>query len=335
MSSALEDRLVLCHAPTPLEPMDRLGEWLGLDPGTLWVKREDCTGLAGGGNKARKLEYLCAEAVAGGHDVLVTGGGRQSNHARTTAAAANRLGLGCTLVLAGSRPDHPTGNVVLDHLLGADLVWAGDLDYYGTEAAISEACDRLRAAGGRPYPVPVGGASTLGTLGYVRAGLELASQLPDLDLAVVADGSGGTHSGLVAALGDHRRVLGVDVGTRPDLDDRVPEMARAAASLAGRPEPSGSVRIDHDRIGPGYGAPTTETRVALDAAARWEGLVLDPVYTGKAMSGLIQAAHEGRIRSGQRVVFMHTGGTPALFAAGYAEWIETGVGSAGAPVRRG
>ncbi|MHB1925019.1 MAG: 1-aminocyclopropane-1-carboxylate deaminase/D-cysteine desulfhydrase [Acidimicrobiales bacterium] len=333
MSPSLESRIELCHAPTPLEPMDRLGEWLGLAPGTLWVKREDCTGLAGGGNKARKLEYLCAEARAEGCDVLVTGGGRQSNHARSTAAAANRLGLGCTLVLAGTRPDHPTGNVLLDQLLGADLVWAGDLDYYGTEAAITEACDRLRAAGRRPYAVPVGGASPVGTLGYVRAGLELVAQLPDLDLAVVADGSGGTHSGLVAALGDHQRVLGVDVGTRPDLDDRVPEMARAAAALAGLPEPAGRVQIDHDRIGPGYGAPTPETRIALDAAARWEGLLLDPVYTGRAMAGLIRAAREGRIRSGQKVVYMHTGGTPALFAAGYAEWIETGAGSAGPPVR--
>lgn len=333
MSPSLESRIELCHAPTPLEPMDRLGEWLGLAPGTLWVKREDCTGLAGGGNKARKLEYLCAEARAEGCDVLVTGGGRQSNHARSTAAAANRLGLGCTLVLAGTRPDHPTGNVLLDQMLGADLVWAGDLDYYGTEAAITEACDRLRAAGRRPYAVPVGGASPVGTLGYVRAGLELVAQLPDLDLAVVADGSGGTHSGLVAALGDHQRVLGVDVGTRPDLDDRVPEMARAAAALAGLPEPAGRVQIDHDRIGPGYGAPTPETRIALDAAARWEGLLLDPVYTGRAMAGLIRAAREGRIRSGQKVVYMHTGGTPALFAAGYAEWIETGAGSAGPPVR--
>ncbi len=333
MSPSLESRIELCHAPTPLEPMDRLGEWLGLAPGTLWVKREDCTGLAGGGNKARKLEYLCAEARAEGCDVLVTGGGRQSNHARSTAAAANRLGLGCTLVLAGTRPDHPTGNVLLDQLLGADLVWAGDLDYYGTEAAITEACDRLRAAGRRPYAVPVGGASPVGTLGYVRAGLELVAQLPDLDLAVVADGSGGTHSGLVAALGDHQRVLGVDVGTRPDLDDRVPEMARAAAALAGLPEPAGRVQIDHDRIGPGYGAPTPETRIALDAAARWEGLLLDPVYTGRAMAGLIRAAREGRIRSGPKGVYMHTGGTPALFAAGYAEWIETGAGSAGPPVR--
>jgi len=315
--------------------MDRLGAWLGLAPGTLWVKREDCTGLALGGNKARKLEYLCAEAVTGGYDMLVTGGGRQSNHARTTAAAANRLGLGCTLVLAGSRPGHPTGNVVLDQLLGADIVWAGDLDYYATEAAISAACDRLRAEGRNPYAVPVGGASTVGTLGYVRAGLELAAELPDLDLAVVADGSGGTHAGLVAALGDHQRVLGVDVGTRPDLDDRIPDMARAAAGLVGLREPLGSVQIDHDRIGAGYGAPTPETRVALDAAARWEGLLLDPVYTGKAMAGLIQAAQDGRIRSGQTVVYMHTGGTPALFAAGYAEWIEEGTGSAGETVRRG
>jgi D-cysteine desulfhydrase len=130
------DRVPLAHLPTPVEPMDRLGAALGFEPGALWVKRDDCTGLAGGGNKARKLEYLCADALAQGCDTLVTGGGRQSNHVRMTAAAANKLGLGCTIVLAGTEPSHPTGNVVLDFALRPDIVWAGKLDYYETEAAI-------------------------------------------------------------------------------------------------------------------------------------------------------------------------------------------------------
>src|SRR4051794_22149497 len=129
-------RIPLAHLPTPLEPMDRLGAALGMDEGALWVKRDDCTGLAGGGNKARKLEFLCAEALAGDYDTLVTGGGRQSNHARMTAAAANRLGLACTLVLGSDRPAQATGNVVLDELLAADLVWAGDLDYDALESEI-------------------------------------------------------------------------------------------------------------------------------------------------------------------------------------------------------
>lgn len=318
----IERRVALCHAPTPLEPMDRLARHLGLPEGTLAVKRDDCTGLAGGGNKARKLEYLCADAVAAGCDVLVTGGGRQSNHVRMTAAAANKLGLDAVVVLAGGRPGRATGNVVLDQLLGADIVWGGDLDYYGIEAAIEGEAARLRAASRRPYVLPVGGASVVGCLGYVRAGQELAAQDPDVDLVVVADGSGGTHAGLAAALGDHGRVLGVDVGTRPDLDERVPEKAAEVADLAGLPEPGGRCAIDHGRFGAGYGAPTDGARRALDAAARLEGLILDPVYTGKAMAGLLAAVDEGRIRAGQRVVFLHTGGMPALFSPTYADWIS-------------
>jgi D-cysteine desulfhydrase family pyridoxal phosphate-dependent enzyme len=313
--------LPLAHLPTPLEQADRLGAALDMEPGALWVKRDDCTGLAGGGNKARKLAYLCADAVAQGCDVLVTGGGRQSNHVRMTAAAANKLGLDCTVVLASVPPSHPTGNVVLDLVLRPEIVWAGPLDYYGVEAAIEDACDRLRSEGRRPYRMPVGGASAVGALGYVAAADELRGQLPDIDLVVVADGSGGTHAGLVAGLGDHGLVLGVDVGTRPDLDEQVPAKAAEVAGLAGRPVPSGAVQIDHLRFGPGYGAATDDCREALDLAARAEGLLLDPVYTGKAMAGLVAARRAGRIERDTRTVFLHTGGMPALFAGTYARWV--------------
>jgi D-cysteine desulfhydrase family pyridoxal phosphate-dependent enzyme len=312
----------LAHLPTPLEPMDRLGEHLGFEPGCLWVKRDDCTGLAGGGNKARKLEYLCADAIAQGCDTLVTGGGRQSNHVRMTAAAANKVGLRCTVVLASAPPAHPTGNVVLDHVLGPDIEWAGPLDYYGTEAAIEATCEKLAEGGRRPYRMPVGGASTVGALGYVDAADELLDQLPDLDLVVVADGSGGTHAGLVAGLGDHRRVLGVDVGTRPDLDEQVPAKAGDAAALAARPAPEGGVWIDHDHFGDDYGAMTDGCRRAIDLAARLEGLILDPVYSGKAMAGLIAARADGRIAADRKTVFVHTGGMPALFARAYADWLR-------------
>ncbi|TML41140.1 MAG: pyridoxal-phosphate dependent enzyme [Actinobacteria bacterium] len=322
-------RVPLAHLPTPLEPGDRLGAALGLRPGTLWVKRDDCTGLAGGGNKARKLEYLCAEALDQGCDTLVTGGGRQSNHVRMTAAAANRLGLACTVVLASDPGLRPTGNVVLDHLLGAELVWGGDLDYYGTEAAIDAACERLRGEGRHPYGMPVGGASITGALAYVAAAAELEAQLREAvgtgaaarAVVVVADGSGGTHAGLVAGLGDHGRVLGVDVGTRPDLLEQVPAKAAAVAEAAGLPVPGGGCQIDGDRFGDGYGAPTHACREALDLAARLEGLVLDPVYTGKAMAGLVAAAREHRLDVSAPVVFLHTGGMPALFASRYASWI--------------
>jgi 1-aminocyclopropane-1-carboxylate deaminase/D-cysteine desulfhydrase-like pyridoxal-dependent ACC family enzyme len=301
--------------------MDRLGEALGLLAGRLWVKRDDLTGLAGGGNKVRKLEHLCADALAQGCDVLVTGGGRQSNHARLTAAAAAHLGLDCTLVLGSDPPEVATGNVVLDHLLGARLVWAGPLGYYDLEAAIDAEADALAASGRRPYRMPLGGASTVGQLGYVVAAQELRAQRPEVALVVVADGTGGTHAGLAAGFGDHATVLGVDVGTRPDLDHTVPRDAAEAAALAGLPGPVGRCAIDHDRWAPGYGEPNDACREALDLAARLEGLVLDPVYSGKGMAGLIAAVRERRVPDAGDLVFLHTGGMPALFSPRYADWI--------------
>jgi D-cysteine desulfhydrase family pyridoxal phosphate-dependent enzyme len=313
---------VLAHLPTPLEPMRRLAAHLDMADDALWVKRDDATGLAGGGNKARKLEYLCEEATVHGCDTLVTGGGRQSNHVRMTAAAANKLGLQCTVVFGSDPPSVASGNVVLDELLAPEMVWAGPLDYYGVEAAIDATAARLGREGRIPYAMPIGGASAIGALGYVRAAHELMRQHVDVDLVVVADGSGGTHAGLAAGLGSHERVLGVDVGTRPDLDKQVPEKAVETARLAGLPEPGGAVQIDHDHFGADYGAPTDECREALDLAARLEGLILDPVYSGKAMAGLIAARRDGRIERDTNVVFLHTGGMPALFASTYAEWIR-------------
>lgn len=315
-------RTPLAHLPTPILAMDRLARELGLPAGSLWIKHDDLTGMAGGGNKVRKLEYLCAAAVGAGADTLVTGGGRQSNHVRLTAAAANRIGLAATVVMASDRPDRATGNVVLDEVLAPDFEWAGDLDYYGLEAAITAAAARLVEAGRRPYTIPVGGASPVGALGYVRASDEIAAQVPGSPLVVVAAGSGGTHAGLVAGFGDHDRVIGVDVGTRPDLDEAVPAMAAATAALAGRPAPVGTVHVDHDHFGAGYGAPTQAGREALDLAARCEGVLLDPVYTGKGMAGLVAAVRSGRIDGSTPTVFLHTGGLPALFSPRYAEWVR-------------
>lgn len=316
-------RIPLAALPTPVEPMDRLGAALGMAPGCLLVKRDDLTGLGGGGNKARKLEHLCADALARGCDVLVTGGGPQSNHVRITAAAANRLGLGCTVVLGGTEPDVAVGNVLLDLLLGPDIVWSGARDYDASEAAIAAACERLAAEGRRPYCIPVGGASAVGALGYVAAADEVLAQVPDLDVVVVADGSGGTHAGLVAGLGDHARVLGVDVGARPDLAARVAELAAETAALAGRPPPRGEPVIDGGQAGEGYGAPTEACREAVDLAARLEGLICDPVYVGKGLAGLVAAVREGRIARDARVVFFHTGGMPALFAPRYEPWVRS------------
>jgi D-cysteine desulfhydrase family pyridoxal phosphate-dependent enzyme len=311
--------LPLAHGPTPLEPLDRLTDWL--DGPRLLVKRDDQTGLALGGNKARKLEHLCAEALALGCDTLVTGGGPQSNHCRMTAAAANRLGMGCHLALAGP-PEPPTGNLLLDHLLGADLHPTGAREYYEIEASIEAVADEVRAAGGRPYAIPVGGASVTGAIGYVDAARELAGQLAEpVDWIVVADGSGGTHAGLLAGLDGLPQILGIDVGTRPDLDDRVPALAAATAAAVDRPTPTGEIHIDHTRFGAGYGKPTPECLEAIRAAARLEGLILDPVYTGKAMAGLIGWIREGRFTDRQSVLFWHTGGAPALFAGSFADWL--------------
>ena len=331
MSLPLDRRLPLAILPTPLERADRLGAALGMEPGAVWVKRDDVTGLGGGGNKARKLDYLCADALDRGADVLVTGGGPQSNHVRMTAAAANLLGLDCAVVMAGPRPETSTGNVLLIEILGADLSWSGlreGMDYEEIEAAIDATADRLEAAGRRPYRIPIGGATAVGALGYVRAAEELrdqaAEQFGEIELVVVADGSGGTHAGLAAGLGDLDLILGVDVGARTDLDAVVPAKAAEAAALAGLPAPAGTVRIDHDRAGPAYGAPTEACRHAVLLAARSEGLLLDPVYTGKALAGLIAARAAGSVRPDTRTVFLHTGGLPGLFAARYATWGRNG-----------
>jgi D-cysteine desulfhydrase family pyridoxal phosphate-dependent enzyme len=299
--------------------MDRLADWLG-GP-RLLVKRDDQTGLALGGNKARKLEFLCAEALAAGADMLVTGGGHQSNHVRMTAAAANRLGLDCHLVLGGSAPEVHDGNLLLDRLLGPTIEYCGSDDYYGVETAIEAAAERLSVEGRRPYAVPIGGASTTGALGYVAAADEILEQAGaaglTLDRVVVADGSGGTHAGLLAGLGDGVAVLGVDVGTRPDLDETVPAKAAEVAAAAGRSAPPAAATIDHDHAGRGYGSLTPECVEAIRAAARLEGLVLDPVYTGKALAALVTRVRDGRIGADETVVFWHTGGSPALFAHRY------------------
>ncbi len=327
---ALEQRIPLVTLPTPFEPLPRLAAALGMAPGTLWVKRDDVNGLGGGGNKARKLEYLCADALAKGCDVLVTGGGQQSNHVRMTAAAACRLGLGCVVVVPGPPPAAPTGNVVLDELFGPEFVRIGDgegLDYYEIEAAILVTADRLAAEGRRPYAIPVGGASAVGALGYVSAATELLGQAVEAtgaepDIVVVADGSGGTHAGLAVGIGDHHRILGVDVGARPDVEDVLPAKTAEVAALTGRPDPAGAPVVDHDQVGRRYADLTDACRNAIVLAARTEGLLLDPVYTGKAMAGLIAARADGRIGPESRTVFLHTGGAPALFAAGVGEWLR-------------
>jgi D-cysteine desulfhydrase family pyridoxal phosphate-dependent enzyme len=301
----------LAHLPTPLDEAPRLSAELGL---RVLVKRDDQTGLALGGNKARKLDYLLRDAIDKGCDTLVTAGGSQSNFCRMTAAAAARNGMACHLVLSGDAPAHYSGNLVLDRLFGAELHFAGSDDWGVLEAEVQRMAGEL---GPKAYPMPIGGATPVGALSYVAAADELLAQMDaPPDWLVLADGSGGTHAGLLAGLPASVRVLGVDVSRPPTpLSVTVPKLAAKTAALGGRTGPMGEVIIA-DHCGPKYASITDECRAAVRLAARTEGLVLDPVYTGKAMAGLIAAARDGRISG--TVVFLHTGGAVALFADEFA-----------------
>ncbi|MFD7409309.1 D-cysteine desulfhydrase family protein [Streptomyces sp. NPDC059866] len=309
--------------PTPLEPMPRLAQALGLGADDLWIKRDDLTGTGGGGNKIRKLEWLCGAALAEGATHLVTTGAPQSNHARLTAAAGARLGLETALVLAGSPGGAAQGNLALDALFGATVVWAGDVHGQALTAAAEEVTARLRADGAVPALIPFGGSSALGARGYVTCGRELLTQAPDVDTVVVALGSGGTMAGLVDPLGPER-VLGVHCGAVPDPATTV---SAFVSDLSGTPHAPGSLRLRLDQVGEGYGVLTGPVMAAMNLTARTEGIVLDPVYTGRAMAGLIAAVEDGDIAPGRRTVFLHTGGLPGLF--GHTAAVEAAVSDLG------
>lgn len=303
----MPERVVLGQFPTPVEPAPRLATALGLAPEDLWIKRDDLIGLGGGGNKVRKLQYTVAAALAGGATTLVTTGAAQSNHARLTAAAGARLGLDVVLVLAGTGGE-VIGNLALDALLGARIVWAGEKD---TERLATRIVEELIADGHPATQIPFGGSSAVGAQGYVDAGHELLEQVPGLAQVVVAVGSGGTAAGLVHALGA-RRVLGVHTGAVPDPEARI---SRLLAGLSA-PEPDVELRLRTDQVGAGYSTLTDPVTDALALAARTEGLILDPVYTGRALAGLVAAVREGDVRPGEPTVFLHSGGLPGFFGSG-------------------
>jgi D-cysteine desulfhydrase len=289
------------------------------------------TGLALGGNKVRKLEYLCADALARGARHLVTAGLAQSNHCRQTAAAAAKLGLGCTVLLDGEAPATFSGNLVLDVLFGATICWTnvGEPNSPRYQEALDNGiraeADRLTAAGTPAYPVTVGGSVPLGALGYVRAARELRAQVPDLVRVFCPSGSVGTHAGLAVGLGDHDLVQGVRLGDH-ELEERIERLAVDTADLAGLPAPRGRVRLDTRHQSATHTEPILE---AIRLAARTEGLVLEPIYTGKAMAGLIGACREGTLPADGSVVFLHTGGGPALLAGDHAEWLVEALAGGG------
>ena len=309
----------LAHLPTPIEKLSRLSGHLG-GP-TIYVKRDDQTGLATGGNKARKLEFLFADALAQNCNHVVTLGGPQSNHVRQTAAGAAKLGLGCSLVLRGHAPPQRLGNLLLDDLLGADVHWSGART---REEVAGEVVHALRAAGARPYLIPVGGSNALGALGYVRAMEEALAQLATekiaIDAMVFASSSAGTHAGLAlgAALRGFRgRVLGIAIDSpAAELQARVTALALGAADAGGADVMVEQLQVEanSDYLGGGYSVVGELERDAIRTTARTEGLLLDPVYTGRAMGGLMDLVRRGEFTKGRNILFWHTGGAAALSA---------------------
>ncbi len=314
----------LAHLPTPLEPMRNFSAALG-GP-RVWIKRDDATGLAMGGNKARKLEYLIADARAQGADVVLTTGATQSNHCRQTAAAAARAGFDCELLLEHRFPERPeeyqqNGNRLLDTLLGATVI---DVEK-GTDlpAALESRAEELRAAGRTPYAIPLGGSSVVGAMGYRTAAVETLRQADDLGLdvreIVHATASGGTQAGLVAGLAIKRSsvpVYGVSAGAPAEyLGPIVRQLAEGVFDHIGieRELDPEAVVIDDSHVGEGYGIPTQAMISAVELVASTEGVLLDPVYSGKAMAGLIELIRRGRYGPEDHVIFIHTGGTPGLF----------------------
>ena len=326
-------RVRLAHLPTPFEPMDRASKALG-GP-RLWVKRDDCTGVSTGGNKVRKLEFVLADAVAKEADTVVTAGAWQSNHSRQTAAAAARLGLKCHLLLwnmtgFGERAYRRNGNILLDRLHGATIheLRGPDKEDVLTylNAEVDQHAQRLRQQGARPYAIPVGASNPLGALGYVGCAREIVAQAKALGLKIDAivhrSGSAGTQAGLVAglALSDVQiPVIGIGGGKAPlELEELVFKMASETAALLGKPwavERSAVVAIDPHPIQ--YGHLTPEVADVIRLFARTEGILVDPAYTGPALVGLMRLIHEGKFNSDSNVVFIHTGGTAALF--GYVD----------------
>jgi len=315
-------RVRLANLPTPLEEAPRLSEYL--HGPRIWIKRDDLTGLALGGSKARKLEFLLGQARQEGCDVVITVGAVQSNHARMTAAAARRLGFEPIVVLNGEPPDLAQGNLLLDRIFGAEVRVIQTDDDYILMGVVEDLARQLRRAGRKPYVIPRGGSNAYGAAGYLQAWLELQAQITAADIrvdAVVhASTSGGTQSGLYTGTkvtDSGVQVIGISAGPPRDVVTTrilgiVTDLVEVL-DLRWRPHPDDLIVYD-DYVGERYGVPTPECLDAIRAVARTEGVLLDPVYTGKGMAGLMGLIAKERLTPGQNVVFWHTGGQPAVFA---------------------
>lgn len=316
-------RLHFAHLPTPIEELPRLSKALG-GP-RLLIKRDDQTGLALGGNKTRKLEFLVADALDLGARTLIAGGAMQSNHCRQTAAAAARFGLECILVLTGDLPAKPSANLLLDELFGAKIVPVPDRK--DRDRILQETFDHAAATGKKPYLVPYGGSSPTGALGYAFAMEEFMNQNVGADWIVFGTSSGGTHAGLVLGqrvFGFKGQVLGISIDESEEwLKNHVSKLASNASEMMGErlAFTAAEVLANADYCRAGYGVLTDAEREAVQLFAKYEGLLLDPVYTGRAAAGMIDLIRRGFFKKDESVLFWHTGGQPALFADKYANRI--------------
>ena len=310
-------RLPLVGAPTPVEELPKLRQALGGGP-ELFVKRDDAIALGGGGSKVRKLEFVLQRAIESGADIVVTTGGVQSNHARVTAAAAARLGMGCHLVLSGEPPAQARGNLRLAQMFGASVEFVSTRAE--REAGMSAASRRFEREGRRPFVIPLGASTAEGALGLVRAVWELSAQMQAPDVIVHSTSSGGTQAGLVAGClvaGLPTRVIGISADDDATTIRRtVLALIREVRTITGTSDDlvaaDTRVEVDDAFVGGGYGIPTDASVDAQRLAARLEALILDPTYTAKAMAALIAYVRDGRFTSNQRILFWHTGGVPAI-----------------------
>jgi L-cysteate sulfo-lyase len=316
-------RLQFAQLPTPIETLPRLSNALG--GSRLLVKRDDQTGLAFGGNKTRKLEFLVAEAHDQGAKTLISGGALQSNHCRQTAAAAARFGFKCILVLTGQEPKQPSANLLLDGLFGAEIVHVADRK--DRDRILQETFDHAATQGMKPYLVPYGGSNATGALGYAFAMKELVEQNVHADWIVFATSSGGTHAGLLLGqrvFGYKGKLLGISVDESEEwLKQQVSELASLSSEKLGKrisftPD---EVLASADYCSADYGVLTEQEHEAIRLFATYEGLLLDPVYTGRAAAGMIDLIRKGFFKKDETVLFLHTGGQPALFADQYANKI--------------
>jgi len=318
LNELLDERISLCTLPTPLHRLEEFSRRINRD---VWIKRDDLTGFAMGGNKARKAEFLMADVLRNRSDVILTAGQMQSNHARIIAAAARKISIECHLFLAGEKPDPPTANVLLDVLADAKIhIVSSKQERLSAMGAFAQ---RLRKEGRNPYIIPVGGSNEVGAQGYVAGFEELEKQLQNLPpkptVLVFCSSSGGTHAGILvgkAMTNSQMKILGIRNDDDPMFEEYICGVANALSKKIGlnREFHRGEVHLNSDYIGEGYGVPSKEGKSTLKELWQCEGILLDPVYTAKAMAGVIDLARQGEWVD-ERVVFLHTGGIPSVFSS--------------------